>query len=164
MAGKQDDHDAVPILLNPVREAEGVQALRELSASLARSPVVKDPPLSVQEPARPASRVLPGREAQQSLFDDLPVPPPQRTRRGKLPPTLQRMAEDLLRTRAPAIINELADEHARRLSTELRERLRKELARLLAELAEENPHEPGDGGEPAPALPAPDPRSPADGH
>lgn len=162
MAATPDDFSAIPILLELVRDDVAARACPAVESSvpvaLPESPQItaREPPAqiadadaSVRQPGAMFAktivhggvRSLPGREAQQSLFDALDLPPaipPPAARRKRLPPTLQRMAEDLLRTRAPAIINELADEHARRLSTELRERLRKELARLLAELAEQH--------------------------
>lgn len=165
MAATPDDFSAIPILLELVRDdvaaRAGPAAEPPVPADLSERPQVTagDQPAwvggasvrqtgAVLEKAvvHGGVRLLPGREAQQSLFDALDLPPvsPPAARRKRLPPTLQRMAEDLLRTRAPAIINELADEHARRLSTELRERLHKELARLLAELAEQ--HDAADSG------------------
>lgn len=166
MAATPDDFSAIPILLELVRDDVAARVGPDVEPSLPatlpelqitapgeRSAQVDGTsgrqPAGVHEDsvARAGLRALPGREAQQSLFDALDLPsavPPPAARRKRLPPTLQRMAEDLLRTRAPAIINELADEHARRLSTELRERLRKELARLLAELAEQ--HDDADAG------------------
>jgi len=128
-------------------------------------PAPDAPPLPLPSPpARSATagevavaspRPLPGREAQQALFDeaDLPPAPAQPVRRRKPAPSLQRLAEDLLRARAPAIINELADEHARRLSAELGERLHRELVRLLAELAARDNE--GPASEETPRLPAP---------
>jgi hypothetical protein len=152
MATTPDSFPAIPILLERVTE--------DVDPAAGDPRVAPSPDTPVTQPAaiaRVSVRVLPGREAQQSLFDEADLPPATAmpARRRKPAPSLQRLAEDLLRVRAPAIINELADEHARRLSAELAERLRRELARLLAELATQGSETTTPEAE---NLPPPDPQ------
>lgn len=83
-----------------------------------------------------------GRENQQSLFTDIPPPAPAPERRRAAPPTQAerlRAARELLRARAPAIVEEVAAEHQKQLAGILRERLRRELATLLDDLAPADP-------------------------
>lgn len=130
----RDDFAAIPILLEPVPEPAP-----EASA--------EDAPMRIDEDAAdaPEQRPVPGREAQQSLFDEPAVPAPVAAtpRRRRAAPSLQQVAENLLRARAPAIIDELVEAEAGRLAGLLHERLRAELARLMAELAAKDPDDAG---------------------
>lgn len=106
------EHAAIPILMEPLPEVAGNGDV-------------------------PAAHVL-GRADQQSLFDEPepPVPPRPRpaARRSAPGPEHLRAAGHLLRARAPAILDELVQANAERLTAELRERLARELDSLLAEL------------------------------
>lgn len=135
----QEDFAAIPILLDPVRE----------------SPAAGDAAPAGELPDEHQDRRPLGRADQQSLFDDITAgasdtppasPATATTKPARRPPPatgLQRMAENLLRARAPAIIDELVDAQAQQLSAALRERLRAELVTLLAELAADDNIPPG---------------------
>lgn len=87
------------------------------------------------------------REDQQSLFSDIPPAPPEPPRRPRTPAPSQadrlRAAREMLRARAPAIVEEVAAAHQKQLADVLRERLRRELSSLLDDLAGD-PAEPDD--------------------
>ncbi len=86
----------------------------------------------VSDAAPDAPRAL-GRRDQQSLFDELPAPATPPPRRSSTE-AARTAALHLLRARAPAIIDEVVAEQSGRLTTALRERLRRELDVLLGTL------------------------------
>lgn len=76
-----------------------------------------------------------GREHQQALFADL-EPAPEKPVRKPAPTPAERLraAREMLRARAPAIVEEVAAAHQQQLHAALRQRLQQELAQLLADL------------------------------
>ncbi|MFP5441558.1 MAG: hypothetical protein ACLGHJ_08705 [Gammaproteobacteria bacterium] len=103
------DHAAIPILMEPVEGAAAPGA---------------------------HGRAL-GREDQQPLFDDIPPAAAPERRRAPAPSQADRLraAREMLRARAPAIVEEVAAAHQKQLADVLRERLRRELNDLLDDLA-----------------------------
>ncbi|MFZ5724210.1 MAG: hypothetical protein ACOY33_11190 [Pseudomonadota bacterium] len=95
-------------------------------------------PILMEPVETPAPRAL-GREDQQPLFADIPPAPAPEPRRSRNPaPTAAdrlRAAREMLRARAPAIVEEVAAAHQKQLAEVLRERLRRELNSLLDDLA-----------------------------
>lgn len=93
-----------------------------------------------------------GREDQQSLFTDLPAPASTPRPAKRLPPPSQaqrlQAAKEMLRARAPALVEEVVAAHQKQLTGILRERLRRELSALLDDLAGDDP----------PKMPPDDPR------
>lgn len=86
-----------------------------------------------------------GREDQQPLFADLPpTAAPEKRVRPPAPSPAERLrvAKEMLRARAPAIVEEVAAAHQKQLAEVLRERLRRELSALLDDLAgpDDTPH------------------------
>lgn len=112
------DPSAIPILMEPV--AGGEPAAPELPADARRD----------------VSPRAPGRTEQQLLFDDI-EPQPARPARRPPPSPAERLqaAREMLRARAPAIVDEVMAAHRKQLDDALRERLRRELASLLDDLA-----------------------------
>ena len=86
-----------------------------------------------------------GREDQQSLFADIPpAAAPERRTRPPAPGPADRLraAREMLRARAPAIVDEVTAAHQKQLTEALRERLRQELASLLDDLTADPPSNP----------------------
>lgn len=79
-----------------------------------------------------------GRQDQQPLFDDIPPAiVPERRSRAPAPSQADRLraAREMLRARAPAIVEEVIAAHQKQLGDVLRERLRREFNDLLDDLA-----------------------------
>lgn len=89
---------------------------------------------------RDVAAPVPGREHQQALFADL-EPAPEKPVRKPAPTPAERLraAREMLRARAPAIVEEVAAAHQQQLHAALRQRLQQELAQLLADLGGPEP-------------------------
>lgn len=80
------------------------------------------------------------REDQQALFAELPPPAgPVKRRPPPTPAERLRAAREMLKLRAPAIIEEVVGAHRQQLVADLRARLQQELAALLADLDPPSP-------------------------
>lgn len=99
----------------------------------AAIPTLMEP---VEGGAHQPGRTL-GREDQRPLFDDIPPAIiPERRSRAPAPSQADRLraAREMLRARAPAIVEEVVAAHQKQLGDVLRERLRRELNDLLDDL------------------------------
>ncbi len=87
-----------------------------------------------------AARRSLGREDQQALFAELPPATSAKRRSPPTPAERLRAAREMLKLRAPAIVEEVMAAHQQQLAADLRTRLQRELADLLADL---DPPPPG---------------------